>query len=131
MSKNNERIVFIVEDNPLVLNLYVDSFRYKGYSVQTANNGEEAIEKLTSLTEKPDVILLDILLPKKNGYEVLEHLKRQENLRAIPVIFLTNIEEEDGRKKALTMGAAGYIIKSRQNPMKVIEEVEEVIKNYK
>ena len=127
---NKEMDIFIVEDNVLVLSLYVESFKLKGYTVQTAGDGEEAIEKLTNSEKKPDIVLLDILLPKKNGYEVLEYMKQQTELQNIPVIFLTNIDGE-GEKKWLTLGAAGYIIKSEQNPLQTIKHVEDIIKNYK
>lgn len=99
--------VLIVEDNPAMLRGLQDNFRLKGYRVKTATDGEQGLN--TALLERPDLIVLDIMLPKINGYEVCSHI-RGKNLN-MPIIMVTAKSEDADRILGLDIGADNYITK--------------------
>ena len=120
--------VFIVEDDPLMIRMYERIFRLSGFgSVELAANGEEALEKLNKTETVPAVILLDIMMPKMNGFEVLSNLKANDKLKNIPVIVLSNLAGQDDAKKAVEMGAALYLVKSDHTPKQVVEKALQVL----
>ena len=101
--------VLIAEDEPDIRNLVVFSLQYAGYEVIEALNGEEAIK--LAAREQPDLILLDVRMPKMNGYEACSVLKAQESTRKIPVVFLSARGQETEIKHGLELGAEEYILK--------------------
>lgn len=117
--------VLIVEDDLQIQQMYVTMFTIRRYSVVVANDGDEGL--LKTREQKPDVILLDIMMPKMNGIEMLESLKRAPDTKDIPVIMLSNIADEEHVQEALSKGAIKYIIKSEYVPRQVAEVVEEVV----
>ncbi len=120
--------VLIVEDDPLMMRMYQRIFMLSGFeSVQTAVNGEEALAKLSKITPLPAIILLDMMMPKMNGFEVLERLKTDKATKKIPVIILSNLAGPEDAKKALKLGAACYLVKSDHTPKEVVEKVKQVI----
>jgi CheY-like chemotaxis protein len=119
------RKLLIVEDDQLMCRVYSAWFKLKGYEVETAHDGEEGLDKVTSF--QPDLILLDVMMPKKNGFEVLDKLKSDPTTRAIPVIMLTNLSGEKEMNSALARGAARYIVKSEFELEKVAEMMAEVL----
>ncbi|MDP3778971.1 MAG: response regulator [bacterium] len=116
--------ILIVEDEEFLIRALKDNLESEGCSVDTAANGEEAVEHIKKM--KPDIILLDLLMPKKDGFYVLEEIKKNSDWKLIPVIVLSNLGGDADIKQALAMGANDYFIKS-QHP---IEEVIEKIKAY-
>ena len=116
--------ILIVEDDERLVRALQDSFSIEGLSVEIAMNGEEALEHIRR--RKPDLILLDLLMPKKNGFYVLEQIKKNPEFQLIPVIILSNLDEDTEIKQALEMGADDYFVKS-QHP---IEEIVEKVKAY-
>jgi DNA-binding response OmpR family regulator len=115
-----------VEDDELIRHLYERSFRVAGQEIEIAKDGEEALEKLSKMEVKPSVILLDIMMPKMNGFDVLEAIKKDDTLKDIPVIMLTNLGSEEDREKGLALGALDYLVKSDYNPSQVVEKVIEL-----
>lgn len=105
--------------------MYEKIFKFEGYEVDMAGNGEEGLEK--AKTVKPTLILLDIMMPKINGLQVLEKLKGDESLKAIPVVMLTNLAGQSDAEKALSMGAVKYIVKSEYEPKQVTNMVKEIL----
>lgn len=105
---NNPKIL-VVEDEPDIRGLISFSLRYAGYRVIEALNGEEAVQK--ALEELPDLVLLDVRMPKMSGYEVCKVLKTQASTRDIPVIFLSARGQEAEIKRGLELGAEEYILK--------------------
>ncbi len=99
--------VLIVEDNLTMLRGLKDNFESKGYQVKTATDGEQGLK--TAMTEKPDLIILDIMLPKMNGFEVCSHIRKQ-NLN-IPIIMLTAKDQEKDIVLGLNLGADDYVTK--------------------
>lgn len=117
--------VLIVEDDPLMSRMYQKIFTFEKYEVEVAMNGEEGFEK--AKTTKPTIILLDIMMPKMNGLQVLEKLKIDPDTKAIPVIMLTNLASEKDAENAMMKGAVKYIVKSQHEPKQVTDMVKEII----
>ena len=122
--------VFIVEDDPLMVKMYSKAFQLSGYEVESAFNGEEALKKLGEMKPKPTLILLDVMMPKLNGLDVLRQLKQDADLKKIPVIMLTNLAGEEDAEKALKLGAVVYLVKSEYEPKQVVAKVKEVVAGY-
>ncbi|HLY21575.1 MAG TPA: response regulator [bacterium] len=102
--------VLIVEDDEFLGKACHDTLRRDGYQVVVAHDGEEALRKVKA--DLPDVVLLDWLLPKVPGLEVLRALKTDARSRDVPVLVLSNSSREEDRERALALGAAGYLIKA-------------------
>src|SRR5207248_11369047 len=118
--------VLLVEDDPSVLEMYRLKLELDGYRVNTALDGEEGLKKASDL--KPDIIFLDIRLPKMDGLEVLRKLRAQDKTREIPVIILSNYDEEDLVARGLRLGAHEYLIKARTTPTSLSEGLEDWLK---
>src|ERR1700756_713354 len=106
--------ILIVEDDPLMSRMYQKIFTFDKYEVEIANNGEEGLTKAS--TTHPTIILLDVMMPKMNGLQVLEKLKADPVTKNIPVIMLTNLAGQQDADTALSRGAVKYIIKSEHDP---------------
>lgn len=124
----NKQTILIVEDEQIILEMYKDKFKSAGFRVVTAVDGKKA---LTRIKEGADLILLDILMPGLNGFEVLKKLRAQATAKDIPVIVLTNMgdtKSNQDRDLALSLGAQDYIIKSLSTPEEVAERVRALLK---
>lgn len=124
MSKMIKKKLLLVEDEPLLVSLYKETFENEPYIFSVAENGNEALQQVKN--DPPHLILLDILLPGMNGFEVLRKLKSSPKTRDIPVIVLTNLgsEETDKDKQlALSLGAIDYLIKSYHTPEEMLKIV--------
>lgn len=120
--------ILIIEDDPLMSRMYQKIFTFEKYEVEVANDGEEGLAK--ALMIKPTIILLDVMMPKMNGLQVLESLKAQEITKSIPVVMLTNLAGEQDAETALSKGAVKYIIKSEYDPKQVADMVKQIISGY-
>ena len=117
--------IMLVEDDSFLVDMYVAKFKELDWDVHVAFDGEQALEILKTI--KPHIILLDIRLPKMNGFEVMEHIHANETLSKIPVIFLTNLGQKEEIRKGMELGAAGYLIKAHFTPQEVVEKVEQTL----
>ncbi|HLE48859.1 MAG TPA: response regulator [Patescibacteria group bacterium] len=120
--------VLIVEDDPLVSRMYQTVFQFEGFDVEMARNGEEGIEKLKSF--KPIMILLDIMMPKMSGIDVLRIIKNNPDLKNIPVVVLTNLSGDKDVDTALDLGAVKYIVKSQNKPKEIVAQIKEILAGY-
>lgn len=118
-------LVLLVEDDVFLSGIYQKKFEMEGFKVTTADNGEKAL--VEAKKKKPDIILLDILLPKLDGFAVLERLKADSETKPIPVILLTNLGQKDDVEKGLEAGAADYLIKAHFKPSEVVDKVRKVL----
>lgn len=119
--------ILLVEDDVFLANIYKTKFTMEGFEVIHADNGESAIVEANK--KKPDIILLDILLPKKDGFAVLAELKKETSeVKDIPVILLTNLGQKDDVEKGLEIGAEDYLIKAHFKPSEVVEKVRKILK---
>lgn len=126
MENQDKKKILIVEDDRSLQNALVEMISQEGYETISAFDGEEGFQKLSQ--NKPDLILLDIILPKMNGYEFLEQIKKDEDKKDIPVLILTNLEEADNVQKALDLGATTFMIKSDFSLKDILEKIKENIK---
>jgi len=117
--------VLIVEDDVFLANIYKTKFDMEGFKVSTSENGEAGLNDIKK--KKPDIVLLDILLPKMDGFVVLEKLKADPEVKSIPVILLTNLGQKDDVQKGLEMGAEDYLIKAHFKPSEVVEKVRKIL----
>lgn len=121
-----KRNILIVEDDVFLRGMYAVKLEKENFQVMTAGDGEEAIFQIEK--QKPSLILLDILLPKKDGFTVLQEIKNSEEFRKIPVILLTNLGEKEDVDHGLSLGADDYLIKAHFMPTEVISKIKKVLK---
>lgn len=123
-------VLFMAEDDPLMSRMYERAFRLNGYDLSMAFDGDEALATLKKMDPQPVVVVLDVMMPKKSGFDVLREMKADERLKNIPVILLTNLAGQEDAEKGLSIGAVLYLVKSQYSPKQVVEKVEEIIKAY-
>lgn len=117
--------VLLVEDDVFLSGIYQKKFEMEGFKVTTADNGEKAV--VEAKKKKPDIVLLDVLLPKLDGFAVLEKLKADPEVKDVPVILLTNLGQKDDVEKGLEAGAVDYLIKAHFKPSEVVDKVRKVL----
>lgn len=120
--------VLIIEDDPLMSRMYQKIFTFEKYDVVMAGDGQQGLDLARS--EKPTLILLDVMMPKMNGFQVLEKLKSDPETKTIPVVMLTNLAGEQDAETALAKGAVKYIVKSEYEPKQVADMVKEILAGY-
>jgi CheY-like chemotaxis protein len=116
------RRILLAEDDRFLRKAAESTLRQRGFTVVTATNGEEAL--LAARTEAPDLILLDLIMPKVQGFEVLKTLKQDPATRAIPVIVLSNLGQERDVAQTMAAGATAYFIKSNLSLSDLVTRVE-------
>jgi len=117
--------ILIAEDEAALQDALQKVFVSEGYEVEQAFDGEETLSKIRST--KPDLVLLDLVMPKKHGFEVLQEIKADGELKRIPVLVLTNLEESEDVMRAIELGARGYLIKANYALKEVLSKVKEVL----
>lgn len=118
--------ILIVEDDTFIAELYERELSSQNLSSKIAKDGEVAQKMLSE--EKPRLVLLDIMLPKASGIDVLKFMKNDNNLKNIPVIVLSNLGQDDIVTQAMELGANSYMIKSNFVPQEVVKEVKNFLK---
>ena len=117
--------VLLVDDDLTLREMYAERLKAEGFVVEMAKDGEEALQKATD--SKPSIVLLDIMMPKINGLDVLKRLKSQDDTKNIPVIVLTALIQDRDRLQSVTQGADDYIVKSEIMPGEVIQKIKTVL----
>ena len=121
--------ILLVEDDPLMVRMYQRKLATDSYEVDVAVNGEEGLVKIRSF--RPDLVLLDIMMPRLNGLQVLERMKADTTVSSIPVIILTNLGgSQEDIERGLELGAVAYLVKSAYRPDEVVAKVKEVLEAY-
>ncbi len=115
--------ILIVDDDMTLRELYEERMKQEGYAIVSASDGEEAIEK--AVKDKPDIILLDVMMPKINGIDVMKMLREKDETKAIPIIILTALVQEIGKIKDMMKPGDGYLVKSEIMPKDVVTKVED------
>lgn len=116
--------ILIVEDDKILLDMYKDKFIHDGFAVQTASDGQEGIDKMREFI--PDVLLLDLIMPRVSGFEVLKLIKEQPALSNIPIIVLTNIYA-DAEDLVKNWGVDYFLLKSDYTPQNIVAKVKQII----
>ena len=117
--------ILIIEDEAALQDALKKTFIAEGYEVAQGFDGEEGI--LLAQQKKPDLVLLDLVLPKKHGFEVLKAMKDDANLANVPVLVLTNLEESEEVMKAIELGARGYLIKANYALKEVLAKAKDIL----
>jgi len=113
--------ILIIEDDQFIRRICKNGLERSGFDVVTATEGEEGIEKARE--QSPDLILSDLIMPHKNGFEMLEQIKKDEQLKDIPIIILSNLGQESDIQKIKKMGVVDYLIKSDFKIKEVVERI--------
>lgn len=118
--------ILIVEDEESILELYKLRLQQAGYEVFVAGDGEAGV--LMASNSHPDLVLLDILMPKADGYDMLRELKASPKMRDIPVIIFSNLSQKEEIGKGLKLGALDYIVKTSVTPSELAQRVQQYLK---
>lgn len=117
--------ILLVEDEQALQKIYSNKLRNSGFNVSVAITGDEALRK--AQTELPDIILLDLILPGKDGFVVLEELKQQDTTKDIPVVILSNLGQESDIARGKQLGAIDYLVKADVGLMDLVEKVKKYL----
>lgn len=118
--------ILIIEDEKILAEMYKEKFEAEGFSVFLAFDSQEGFEMAKK--EKPELILLDILLPSENGVSLLQKIKKDNNISKIPVIAFSNYDDQKTKKEAMELGAIDYIIKANHAPQEIIDKIKNYLK---
>ncbi len=118
--------ILIVEDDKFLRELISRKLLGEGYDIVEAVDGEEGIKKIKE--EKPDLVLLDLILPGADGFEVLSKTKEDPSLVSIPIIILSNLGQREDVEKGLKLGAVDYMIKAHFTPGEIVEKIKTILK---
>ena len=118
--------ILIVEDDKFLRDLISQKLAKEGYEVDEAVDGEEGVKMIKEV--KPDLVLLDLILPGINGFEVLVKMKEDSSTSSIPVIILSNLGQKEDVEKGLKLGAVDYLIKAHFTPGEIIDKIRAVLK---
>ncbi len=117
--------ILIIEDDKFLRELITQKLIKESYDVSEAIDGEEGMERIKKL--KPDLVLLDLILPGIDGFEVLSRMKEDVSVSQIPVIILSNLGQKDDVEKGLKLGAVDYLIKAHFTPGEIINKIKTVL----
>lgn len=121
----SKKSILLVEDDEFLAELYATKLKLEGYEISLASDGEKGLKMVKE--KMPDLVLLDIILPKMDGFEILKAIKADKDLKNIPVILLTNLSQKDEVKKGLELGANDYLIKAHFMPSEVVRKIEQTL----
>jgi CheY-like chemotaxis protein len=116
--------ILIIEDDEILLSLLQKKLSKEGYQISIANDGLEGVKKIRE--EKPDLILLDIIMPRVNGFEVLEEIQKDPALKTIPVIVISNSGEPTEINKIKRLGVKDWLIKTEFDPQEIINKIKNI-----
>jgi DNA-binding response OmpR family regulator len=119
------KTILFIEDESMLQKTFQDVFTQEGYAVISALDGEVGFTMAKE--QNPDLILLDLILPRMDGFEVLKALKKDEKTKGIPVIVMTNLESVQDVEKALELGATTYLVKANYTLDEVLEKIKQTI----
>jgi len=122
---NNMKKILFIEDESALQKTFGEILKQEGYEMTSALNGEVGLR--LAKTQKPDLILLDLILPRVHGFEVLKKLKEDKETKDIPVIVLTNLEGIGDIDKALELGATTYLVKAQYSLEEVVEKIKKAL----
>lgn len=120
----NKKTILVAEDDPFYSNIYKFKLNKEGYTVFTATNGDEAIK--IAKEHKPDLVLLDLIMPIKDGFETLRELKQDPSLKDVRVIVISNLGQDEDITRTKSMGAQDYLVKANMS----IQEMMDKVKSY-
>ena len=120
-----KQTALIIEDDKFLADIYLTKLQQAGFQVEVAEDGQSGIQKAQEM--KPNVILLDIVMPQVDGFEVLKRLKEISEMKETRFILLTNLGQKENVERGLKLGADAYIVKAHYTPTEVVAKVKEVL----
>lgn len=118
--------ILIVDDDKFLVDMYSLKFTEKGFTVDTASSGPEALEKVDGGLV-PDIFLVDIVMPTMDGFELIQHIIQRQKEKRSSIIVLSNLGQKEDVEKGLALGADGYIVKASATPSEVVDKVVEIV----
>ncbi|MFQ6084192.1 MAG: response regulator transcription factor [Candidatus Aminicenantia bacterium] len=118
--------ILLIEDDFFLIDIYTTKLKEVGFSVDVATNGQEGLRKMKE--NIPDLLILDIVLPHIDGWEILKEIKKEEKLKNLKVVILSNLYQKEEIEKGLKLGADKYLIKAHYTPTEAVEEIKKVLK---
>lgn len=122
----NNPSILLVEDDSFISGMYQTKLSSLGYAVELKEDGAAAWDRLQQ-DPLPDLVLLDVVLPKKDGFEILDALRKEDRTQELPVILLTNLGQKPDIERGIKLGADDYIIKAHFTPSEVVEKIKKVL----
>lgn len=122
----NEKKILIIEDDNILASMYEMKLKQDGFIVMRAEDGAIGVEMTSK--EKPDIVLLDVIMPQLDGFSVLREIKGNDNTKHIPVIMLTNLGTSDDMQKGEEMGAIDYLVKANNTPAQISQIIKKHLK---
>jgi len=117
--------ILLVEDDPFLIDIYATKLKESNYSVEVASEGEEALRKVKE--NNFDLVLLDIVLPKLDGWDILRQIKAESKIKNLKVIIISNLGQKEEVAKGIKLGAEKYLIKAHFTPSEVVAEIKGVL----
>lgn len=117
--------ILLIEDDPFLSEIYTAKFEEAGFEISHAQDGSIGLRKIKD--EHPDLLILDIVMPNMDGFEILRVIKDERETKDIPVVILSNLGEQEDVEKGLGLGAAAYIIKAHYTPTEVVAKVKAIL----
>lgn len=117
--------ILLIEDDPFLTHMYKTRFQGEGHEVMVAQDGETAITMLKQTP--PNLVILDVMLPKLGGFSVLEEMQKSDSLKKIPVIVLSNLTDETSIKKAKELGVKEFLMKAQHTPTQIFEAIKKYL----
>lgn len=118
--------ILIIDDDKILCSMYKTKMEVDNFKVFVTNNGNEGVK--IALEKKPDLILLDVIMPQIDGFAVLEELKKDDKTKNIPVIILTNLGTDEDKEKGEKIGAVDYLVKADLTPTQITEKIKRILK---
>ncbi len=119
--------IFIIDDDVFITRMYERIFHLENHEVEVAHDGEEAIKLLETMSPPPDLIALDVAMPKMNGLDLLKRIRALKELKDVPVVVLTNSFGKEHEKQFSELGASLYLVKMENTPREIVQKLEEII----
>jgi len=124
---NTKHKILIIDDDEFLLDMYAVKFKEEGFEVDIAREGKEALNKIKE-GASPEVVLLDVVMPGMDGFELLETIRKEKLIPTSKIIMLSNLGQKEHLDKGMSLGAADYIVKAYFTPSEVVKRVNEVLK---
>lgn len=118
--------VVIVEDEKMLADMYATKFTMDGFTTEKANDGQAGLDLVKKV--KPDIVLLDVIMPKLDGFAVLKALRAEPDFQTTPILLLTNLGQDEDVKKGKELGATDYFVKANHTPAEVVVKVKQILK---
>jgi DNA-binding response OmpR family regulator len=120
------KTILLIEDDPFLVDIYSSKLKGAGFCVELAGDGAVTTDFIK--TKNPDLILLDLVLPNMDGWQVLERIRADADLKTVPVVIFSNLSQTSDLDKGKALGATKYLIKSQYTPSEVVEEIKKIVK---